>query len=119
MFRVSVQIRARPWLVLSPAERASFCGYVLTTEPHGTTLNQGFLFSYALWARNPNYLNQSLTEYGLLKTTLTTFPLGNNTPQRPGALCGRVSIIMLQKVAANVDFVAADLFLWLVQCDEY
>ena len=53
---------------------------------------------YYYFLRNLNYLNQSLTEYGLLKTTLTTFPLGNvhgvivravrrdkNTPQRRGS----------------------------------
>ena len=41
MYRVSVFIRARPWLVTSPTENHFSAVMYLTTEPHGTTLNQG------------------------------------------------------------------------------
>ena len=41
MYRVSVLIRARPWLVTSPTENHFSAVMYLTTEPHGTTLNQG------------------------------------------------------------------------------
>ena len=35
----------------------SFRGYILTTEPQGTARKQEYIFSYALRARNLNYLN--------------------------------------------------------------
>ena len=45
IFRVSVPIRARRWLVLSPTEWRLSAGYILTTELHWTTLNQEYLFA--------------------------------------------------------------------------
>ena len=66
------------------------------------------LFCALAGNRNENemFLLHDNTMFKNLKTTLTTFPLGDNTPQRPGALCGRVSIIMLQKMYAQQGFCA-------------
>ena len=41
IFRVSVFICARQWLVICPTENHFSAVMYLTTEPHGTTLNQG------------------------------------------------------------------------------
>ena len=51
IYRVSVSVCARPWLVISTTERQTSAGMVLTTEFHGTTLNQGYIYRVSVSVR--------------------------------------------------------------------